>query len=38
MEYEDLCRLDVLGLKGPAVGDQEQVYNDVTSSNVFSGR
>ena len=28
MEYEDLCRLDVLGLKGPAVGDQEQVYNE----------
>ena len=28
VEYEDLCRLDVLGLKGPAVGDQEQVYNE----------
>ena len=28
MEYEDLCRLDVLGLKEPAVGDQEQVYNE----------
>ncbi|XP_044181304.1 uncharacterized protein LOC114948346 [Acropora millepora] len=28
VEYEDLCRLDVLGLKDPAVGDQEQVYNE----------
>ena len=24
VEYEDLCRLDVLGLQDPAVGDQEQ--------------
>ena len=28
VEYEDLCQLDVLGLKDPAVGDQEQVYNE----------
>ena len=28
MEYEDLCRLHELGLKEPAVGDQEQVYNE----------
>ena len=28
VEYEDLCRLDVLGLQDPAVGDQEQAYGD----------
>ena len=29
VEHEDLYRLDVLGLKEPAVGDQEQVYNEL---------
>ncbi|XP_068692649.1 uncharacterized protein [Montipora foliosa] len=28
VEYEDLCRLDVLGLKDSAVGDKEQVYDE----------
>ena len=28
LDYEDLCRLDVLGLKDPVSGDQEQVYSE----------
>ena len=28
VEYEDPCRLDLLGLKDPAMGDQEQIYNE----------
>ena len=28
VEYKDLCRLDVCGLRDPAIGDQEQVYNE----------
>ena len=35
VEYKDLCRLDVLSLKDPAVGDQEQVYIEFKDN--FSG-